>query len=86
MHSHFGGEFFRDEEGKVQLKSFELGRPLVNYPAFLRAMKEIGYHGYFCFEFCHPAVDEKHNPAGIETIHEQTAMALEYMRDRIAEV
>lgn len=86
VHSHFGGEFFRDEEGKVRLKPFGLGRPLTNYPTFLRAMKEIGYEGYFCFEFCHPAVDESHNPAGIEFIHEQAALALEYMRDRIAEV
>ena len=83
VHSHFGGEFFRDEEGKAQLKPFGLGRPPVNYPAFLRAMKEIGYDGYFCYEFCHPAVDEEHNPAGIEYIHEQTAMAADYMRDQI---
>ncbi|MEA3345484.1 MAG: sugar phosphate isomerase/epimerase family protein, partial [Chloroflexota bacterium] len=86
VHSHFGGEFFRDEEGRAQLKSLGLRRPLTNYPAFLRAMKEIGYEGYFCYEFCHPAVDENHDPVGIELIHEQAAMALEYMRDRIAEL
>lgn len=86
VHSHFGGEFERDENGDVQLKPFDLDRPLTNYPAFLKAMREIGYEGYFCYEFCHPAVDKNHDPAGIEFIHEQAAMALEYMRGRIAEV
>jgi len=84
VHSHFGGEFLRDEAGTVQLKPFGLGRPPTNYPAFLRAMNEIGYDGYLCYEFCHPAVDKMHNPMGIELIHEQTAMALEYLREQIS--
>ena len=49
-------------------------------------MKEIAYDGYLCYEFCHPAVDQAHNPAGIEFVHEQTIMALEYMRNCIAKV
>jgi len=86
VHSHFGGEFCRDEKGMVQLKPLHYGQTPTNYPTFLKIMKDIGYDGYFCYEFCHPAVDENHNPVGIEFIHEQTSMALEYMRDRIAEV
>lgn len=85
VHSHFGGEFERDENGCVQLKPFGLA-PLTNYSTFLKAMREIGYEGYFCYELCHPAVDKNHNPAGIEFIDEQAAMALEYMRGRIAEM
>lgn len=86
VHSHFGGEFERDEDGTVQFKSLTVGRPPVNYSAFLKAMKDIGYDGYFCYEFCHPAVDETRQSAGVEMIHEQAALALEYMRDRIGEV
>jgi sugar phosphate isomerase/epimerase len=86
VHSHFGGEFLRDAKGVVQLKSIHYGVPLTNYPTFLKIMKDMGYDGYFTYEFCHPAVDEYHNPAGIELIDQQVAMALEYMRDRIAEV
>ena len=49
-------------------------------------MKKFGYEGYFCYEFCHPAVDENHEAAGTEYIDKQVIMAQEYMRDRIAEV
>jgi len=86
VHSHFGGEFYRDEKGTVRLKPLHYGQVPTNYPTFLKIMKQIGYDGYLCYEFCHPAVDENHNPAGIELIHEQTSMALEYMRDRMAEL
>jgi sugar phosphate isomerase/epimerase len=67
------------------MKSMHYGRPLTNYPTFLQIMKEIGYDGYFCYEFCHPAV-ENHQAAGIDYIDTQASFALEYMRDRIAEV
>jgi sugar phosphate isomerase/epimerase len=86
VHSHFGGEFLRDEDGMVQLKSLGVDRPPVNYSAFLNAMKDVGYDGYFCYEFCHPAVDENRERRGIDMVHEQAALALAYMRDRIAEV
>lgn len=36
------------------------------------------------YEYCHPAVDAHHDPAGIELVHEQAALALEYMRGLIA--
>jgi len=84
VHSHFGGEFYRDGAGRVQLKAMHYGRPQTNYPTFLKIMKEIGYDGYFCYEFCHPAV-ENHQAAGIDYVHAQAAFALEYLRDRIAE-
>jgi sugar phosphate isomerase/epimerase len=86
-HSHFGGEWDRDEEGRVQIKRpIHFGDAPTNYPTFLKIMKEIGYDGYFCYEFCHPAVHWDHSPAGVEYVDKQAAMALEYMRDRIAEV
>lgn len=86
VHSHFGGEFSRDEEGEVRPRSLGLDRPSVNYSAFVSAMGDIGYDGYFCYEFCHPAVDENHDPAGIDLIHKQASMAVEYMQGHIAEV
>jgi hypothetical protein len=45
----------------------------------------MGYDGYACYEYCHPAVDANHDPAGIDYIHEQTALALAYMRGLISE-
>ncbi len=74
VHSHFGGEFHRDEQGQAQLNEN------VAYPAFVEALKEIGYDGYVCYEFCHPCLDDKHDPAGVGKVDEQSRMAAEYMK------
>ncbi len=84
VHSHFGGEFERGSDGKPRLLPFEFGKPLINYPRFVKALDEIGYKGYLCYEFCHPCLDEMHQPAGIERIDSQVKMALEYMRDLLS--
>ncbi len=81
VHSHFGGEFERSADGKVVQRQISWPRPITNYSAFIRAMKEIGYDGYFCFELCHPVVDARHVPQGREYVDEQAALALEYLRD-----
>ena len=46
----------------------------------MKLLKEMGYNGYMCYEFCHPAVDESHNPAGTDYVHKQAALAVDYMR------
>ncbi len=86
VHSHFGGEFEEGADGSASLKPASFGRALINYPVFLRAMKEIGYDGYFCYEFCHPAVNGKDEPLGIEFIDQQVQLALRYLRGQIAAV
>jgi sugar phosphate isomerase/epimerase len=86
VHSHFGGEFKQRADGSVKLLPSTFNKPLINYPVFLQAMKEIGYDGYFCYEFCHPAVNKKDEPEGIDFIDEQTQLALKYLRAQIAAV
>lgn len=86
VHSHFGGEFKRAADGTVERLPATFGKPVIPYPTFLQAMKEIGYKGYFCYEFCHPAIDKKDEPEGIDFIDEQTQLALEYLRGEIAKV
>ncbi len=51
----------------------------VAYPAYLEALVAAGFDGYLDWEFCHPAM-ENGKPAGIEYVHEQTRLALEYMK------
>jgi sugar phosphate isomerase/epimerase len=80
VHSHYGGEFVRGSDGKPVLLPSDFGRPLVNYPRFVRALHETGYTGYLCYEFCHPCLDQNHQPAGIDRINEQVEMAAEYMK------
>jgi hypothetical protein len=84
VHSHFGGEFYRDDGGRVQLKP-SFGRPLPDYAHFLRLMREIGYDGTFCYELCHPVVDEFHEPLGLAYVDEQARLAAEYMSTLIQE-
>jgi sugar phosphate isomerase/epimerase len=85
VHSHFGGEFYRDAEGRIQPKPYYFTRPLPDYAAFLRLMKEIGYDGYFCFELCHPVLNDNHEPQGLDYVDEQARLAQEYMQTLIEE-
>ncbi len=80
VHSHFGGEYERAADGRVVQRPLRFAEPVTNYPAFVRAMKEIGYGGYFCYELCHPVVNARHEPQGREYVDEQAALALEYLK------
>jgi sugar phosphate isomerase/epimerase len=78
VHFHFGGDFCRDESQAI------VRSPPGKLPFFIDLLKQMGYDGYACYEYCHPAVDAKHDSVGIDYVHTQTAMALEYMRRLIS--
>ncbi|MCX6908857.1 MAG: sugar phosphate isomerase/epimerase [Verrucomicrobia bacterium] len=84
VHSHVNGEFVRDASGRVVLAGagyFDQkfwGRK-VAYPAYFEALAAAGYEGFLDWEFCHPAM-ENGQFAGIEYVHNQTRLALEYMK------
>ncbi|HEX2033821.1 MAG TPA: sugar phosphate isomerase/epimerase family protein [Chloroflexota bacterium] len=79
--SHFGGEFARQPDGSVRPYEYDFGRGVANYPVFVRALKEVGYDGYLSYEFCHPAMDARHEMQGLERVDEQTRLAFHYLRD-----
>jgi len=84
VHSHLNGEFKRNADGSVALAAagyFDQGfwGRRVAYPAYVDALVAAGFTGYLDWEFCHPAI-ENGRPAGIDYVHNQTEMALEYMR------
>jgi sugar phosphate isomerase/epimerase len=81
VHSHYGGEFYRDASGVVQQRVLEyhFGEPLPDYEHYIGLMNEIGYNGYFTYELCHPVLNADHTRAGIEFVHEQVKLAREYM-------
>ena len=85
VHSHYGGEF-EEVDGEVRLLPATFGKAHINYPTFLQAMQDIGYDGYFCYEFCHPAVNDKNEALGIEFIDEQVGLAQRYLREQIVAV
>lgn len=86
FHSHFGGEFVRTATGDIVQKvgGSKWGETsylkYINYEAFLRALKEIGYNGYLSYELCHPFMPENHTLGTIDQVDEQVALAAQYMR------
>jgi sugar phosphate isomerase/epimerase len=86
VHSHYGGEFEQAPDGTINPLPGTFGKPPIPYPVFLKAMKDIGYDGFFCYEFCHPAVNKKDEPLGIDFIDQQTQLSLRYLRGQIAAV
>ncbi|UCC68578.1 MAG: sugar phosphate isomerase/epimerase [Armatimonadota bacterium] len=83
VHSHYGGEF-EEQNGEVVQRQIRFARrSLINYPAFIKALKEIGYQGYLCYEFCHPCLGENHELLGVEEVAEQVALAQRYMRNLV---
>jgi len=85
VHAHCNGEFIRTPEGKAELAASgyfdaRFWERRIAYPAYVRALIQNGYTGYINWEFCHPAV-KNGQFAGIDYVHEQTQMALEYLRN-----
>ncbi len=78
--SHFGGQYERGADGAVVL---DKGVP--NLPAFVRAMREIGYEGYFDYELCFPQPIVDGERVGVEYVDKHVQMAAEYMRGVIAQ-
>jgi len=82
--SHYGSlEFDELPKGEIIRKALT-GRMPVNYPVFVRELKEIGYRGVLSSEECSPVL-ENHKYAGIETVDRHVKAALRYMRKIIAE-
>lgn len=81
VHSHFGGEYFRDSSGTIQPRVLDYysGGKIPDYVHYINLMNETGYNGYFTFELCHQVLNEDHTVAGIEFVHEQVKLAREYM-------
>lgn len=80
-HSHFGGEYYRDEKGvvKPKLLYYYADGIIPDYSHYIQLMNEIGYSGYFTFELCHTLLNEDNSYCGIDFVHEQVQMAREYM-------
>ena len=76
--SHFGGEYERDKDGKIEGAGF--------YRPFIRAMHEIGYSGYLSYELCHSLPVVNGQTVGIEYAEQNAQLAAEFMRGLITDV
>ena len=79
--SHFGG--YESTEGDRVLEHTGEAVIAVNYPAFFRALREIGYDGFVAYEGCGPAL-VGHRYQGIEEVDRRVRLALAYMKRQIA--
>jgi sugar phosphate isomerase/epimerase len=79
-YTHFGAwNFSENEDGDVVQELAPSSGVLINYPAFVRGLHEIGYDGYLVSEYCLPAL-ERHQLAGVDAIDRATLQALAYMK------
>ena len=49
-------------------------------------MRGIGYDGYFCYELCHPVLNDAHEVLGLGYVDEQVKVAQDYMSTLMAQV
>jgi sugar phosphate isomerase/epimerase len=85
IHSHYGGEYERNEQGLAVPKMYEskFGKELPDYENYIQLMNEIGYEGYFTFELCHPVLNDSHEYEHLDYVDEQVKLAAEYLRNII---
>ncbi|MEM3956812.1 MAG: sugar phosphate isomerase/epimerase family protein [Thermoproteota archaeon] len=84
--SHYGSSSFDESpSGEIIMKRSQLiGDQYVNYPAFIRELKRIGYDGFISSEECSPVLED-HEYQGIDTVDRHVKAALKYMKKLIAD-
>jgi len=82
VHSHYGSlEFDESSSGDIILRGRGFGH--VNYPAFIRELRRIGFDGFIASEECSPVL-EYHEYQGIEAVDRHVRAALRYMRELVS--
>ena len=85
MITHANAEFVEHADGTIEMISFDPHEQpvLTNSPAFVRALKEIGYEGYINFEFCHMPYHHGKVLGYNDYIEDQIRIAQKYFRGLI---
>jgi sugar phosphate isomerase/epimerase len=88
--THFGGEYGRDVNGKIadilpehNQKDDKGNLEKDLYPAFVKAMKDISYSGYFSYELCHPLPIVNGQTVGIDFVDQCAGLGCEMMKGLI---
>ena len=85
VHTHFGGRFVEDADGKVDLLTIPGKAHHVDYPTFMRLAGEIGFAGHTGYELCSPVLTT-HRHEGLDYALQQAELACRYMRGIIDSV
>lgn len=83
--SHYGSsEFDEASTGEIIMKrAWYIGYQYINYPAFIKELKRIGYDGFLASEECSPVL-ENHEFQGIDVVDRHVKAALKYMKHLIS--
>jgi sugar phosphate isomerase/epimerase len=83
VYTHYGAwNFSESTDGEVVQDPSPSFGGMINYPAFIEALHEIGYDGYLASEYCLPAL-KGHAIAGIEAIDHANRITLQYMKQLV---
>ncbi len=85
VHSHYGSPLFDElPSGEIVMKpEWFIGNAYVNYPAYVKELKRIGYDGFIASEECSPVL-ENHEYKGIEVVDRHVKAALKYMKELVS--
>ena len=85
VHSHFGGEYYYDKDGKLTpvILDYYAGGENPDYQHYIALMNEIGYNGWFTFELCHPVLNADHTRGDINYVDNQVKLARKFLGDII---
>lgn len=87
VHSHMIGIVFKDSLGGTYgFDEVVPGEGRENWPAFIKACKEIGYEGYLSYEQCSAIILKGHKKATIEEVDRRAQAGLKYMNNLMKEV
>jgi sugar phosphate isomerase/epimerase len=81
VHSHFGGEYYRDKDGTIKavILDYYAGGKNPDYNHYIGLMNEINYNGYFTFELCHPILNADRTRGDIGYVDNQVKLAREFL-------
>jgi len=82
-YSHYGAwNFSESADGEVLLDPAPNHGGRINYEAFIEALAQHGYDGYFASEYCLPVLRD-HKLCGIDEIDAATRRGLRYMKELV---
>jgi sugar phosphate isomerase/epimerase len=86
-HSHMIGIRFKESlAGRCGFEEVVPGEGRENWPAFLKACKEIGFKGYMGYEQCSAIILGGHKKATLEEVDRRAKAGLEYMKNLMNEL
>ena len=82
VHSHYGSLGFDESpSGEIIVRCRD--SRYIDYPAYIRELKRIGFDGFMVSEECSPVL-ESHKYQGIDVVDRHVRAALKYMRELVS--